>query len=108
VNWFRQDDQGRFIWPGFGENMRVLRWVLERCAGKGGAAESPIGMLPTPSAIDRTGIDIDDATLRELVSVSKDDWKKEAAGVGEFFAKFDGRLPGEMEKQRQALEKRLG
>ena len=108
VNWFRQDDQGRFIWPGFGENMRVLRWVIDRCKGKGAANESPIGMLPTTSAIDRAGIDVDDATMKELLSVSKDDWKKEADGVGEFFAKFDGKLPGEMERQRQALEKRLG
>jgi phosphoenolpyruvate carboxykinase (GTP) len=108
VNWFRQDDHGRFIWPGFGDNMRVLRWILERCQGKGAAAESPIGILPTTSAIDRTGLEVDDRTMRELLSVSKDDWRKEAAGVGEFFAKFDGRLPGEMERQRQALEKRLG
>jgi phosphoenolpyruvate carboxykinase (GTP) len=86
----------------------VRRWVLERCAGNGGATESPIGMLPTTSAVDRSGVDVDDATMRELLSVSKDDWKKEAEGVGEFFSKFDGRLPGEMEKQRQALEKRLG
>ncbi len=108
VNWFRQDDEGRFIWPGFGENMRVLRWVLDRCRDRGGATESPIGLLPTTSAIDRSGIDVDDRTMQELLSVSKDDWKKEAAGVGEFFARFDGRLPGEMERQRRALEKRLG
>jgi phosphoenolpyruvate carboxykinase (GTP) len=108
VNWFRQDADGKFIWPGFGDNMRVLRWVLERCAGKGQAAESPIGMLPTPNAIDRSGIDVSDAAMRELLSVSKDDWKKEAAGVGEFYAKFGSHLPGEMEKQRQGLEKRLG
>ena len=108
VNWFRQDDQGRFIWPGFGENMRVLRWVLDRCQGTGQAVESPIGLLPAAAAIDRAGIDVPDATMRELVSVSKDDWKKETDGVGEFFAKFDGSLPGEMETQRKALEKRLG
>ena len=108
VNWFRQDDQGRFIWPGFGENMRVLRWILERCQGKGAAVESPIGMLPTTDGIDRGGLDVDDRTMTELLSVSRDDWKAEAAGVGEFFAKFDGRLPDEMERQRQALEKRLG
>jgi phosphoenolpyruvate carboxykinase (GTP) len=108
VNWFRQDDQGRFMWPGFGENMRVLRWILERCQGKGGAVESPIGMLPTLDAIDRTGIDVDDATMRELTAVSKDDWRTEAAGVGEFYARFGARLPAEMERQRQALEKRLG
>jgi phosphoenolpyruvate carboxykinase (GTP) len=108
VNWFRQDADGKFIWPGFGENMRVLRWVLGRCAGTGEAAESPIGMLPTPNAIDRHGIDVSDATMHELISVSKDDWKKEAAGVGEFYQKFGSHLPGEMEKQRQGLEKRLG
>jgi phosphoenolpyruvate carboxykinase (GTP) len=96
------------MWPGFGENMRVLRWVLDRCAGKGKASESPIGMLPTPDAIDRVGIDVSDATMRELLSVSKDDWKKEVEGVGEFFAKFGDRLPAEMERQRKALEKRLG
>jgi phosphoenolpyruvate carboxykinase (GTP) len=108
VNWFRQDDQGRFIWPGFGENMRVLRWILERCQGKGAAVESPIGMLPTTDGIDRGGLDVDDRTMKVLLSVSRDDWKAEAAGVGEFFGRFDGRLPDEMERQRQALEKRLG
>jgi phosphoenolpyruvate carboxykinase (GTP) len=108
VNWFRQNDAGKFIWPGFGENMRVLRWVLERCEGKGQAAESPIGMLPTAGAIDRDGIDVDDATMKELASVSKDDWRKEAEGVGEFYAKFGARLPAEMERQRAALVKRLG
>ena len=108
VNWFRQNADGKFIWPGFGENMRVLRWVLDRCAGKGKAVESPIGMLPTVDAIDRTGIDVEDATMRELVSVSKDDWKQEVVGVGEFFAKFGDRLPAEMERQRNALAKRLG
>src|SRR5262245_8065899 len=108
VNWFRQDDQGRFIWPGFGENMRVLRWILERCAGGGEAIESPIGMLPGSHGIDRAGIDVDDRTMADLLTVSRDDWRKEAEGVGEFFSKFDGRLPGEMERKRQALEKRLG
>jgi phosphoenolpyruvate carboxykinase (GTP) len=108
VNWFRQDEQGRFIWPGFGENMRVLRWILERCAGAGEAVDSPIGMLPGPHGIDRTGIDVDDRTMTELLTVSREDWRKEAEGVGEFFSRFDGRLPAEMERQRQALVKRLG
>jgi len=108
VNWFRQTPEGKFIWPGFGENMRVLRWVLERCAGKGDAVETPIGMLPGRSGIDRAGIEVSDAAMAELLSVSKDDWRAEAQSVGEFFSKFDGRLPGEMEKQRQALAKRLG
>jgi phosphoenolpyruvate carboxykinase (GTP) len=108
VNWFRQNDAGQFIWPGFGENMRALRWILERCQGRGEAAESAIGMLPTPQGIDRAGLDVDDATMKELVSVSKEDWRREAEGVGELYAKFGARLPAEMERQRESLEKRLG
>ena len=108
VNWFRQSPDGRFIWPGFGENMRVLRWILERCQGRGAAVESPIGHLPAQGAIDLTGIDLDAATTTELLAVSRDDWRTEAESIGEFFAKFGGRLPDEMERQRQALIKRLG
>jgi phosphoenolpyruvate carboxykinase (GTP) len=108
VNWFRQDADGRFIWPGFGENMRVLRWVLDRCQGKAGAVESPIGLLPTADAIDTHDLPVDPSAMRELLSVSKDDWRTEAGGIGEFFSKFDGRLPGEMTSQRESLLKRLG
>jgi phosphoenolpyruvate carboxykinase (GTP) len=108
VNWFRQSPDGRFIWPGFGENMRVLRWVLERCQGGGAAVESPIGCLPAPGAIDLAGLDLDEATMRDLLTVSVDDWRSETESIGEFFAKFGDRLPGEMEQQRQALIKRLG
>jgi phosphoenolpyruvate carboxykinase (GTP) len=108
VNWFRQDDQGRFIWPGFGDNLRVLRWILQRCQGAGAATETPIGLLPTVDAIDRTGIDVADATMRELLSVSRDDWRQEVASIGEFFAKFGADLPAEMARQRDALAKRVG
>ena len=108
VNWFRQDAEGKFIWPGFGENMRVLRWIVARAKGAGAAAESPIGLLPAKGAIDTSGLAIGDGTMQELLSVSRDDWRGEAAGIGDFFAKFDGRLPAEMERQRQALVKRLG
>src|SRR5436309_2276150 len=108
VNWFRQDAEGRFIWPGFGDNMRVLRWIVARAKGAGAATESPIGMLPAPGAIDTSGLAVDGRTMEELLSVSRDDWRREAAGIGEFFGKFDGRLPAEMERQRQGLVKRLG
>jgi phosphoenolpyruvate carboxykinase (GTP) len=108
VNWFRQDAQGRFLWPGFGENMRVLRWIIDRCQGRGQAVESPIGNLPAAGAIDTSGLAVDDATMAELLTVSREDWRTEAKGIGEFFAKFGSRLPAEMERQRQALEKRLG
>jgi len=108
VNWFRQDAEGKFIWPGFGENMRVLRWIVARAKGAGAAAESPIGMLPAKGAIDTSGLAVDGRTMEELLSVSKDDWRREAAGIGEFFGRFDGRLPAEMARQRQGLVKRLG
>lgn len=108
VNWFRQNDQGKFIWPGFGENLRVLRWILARCAGDGAAVKSPIGYLPDKAGIDTQGLNLDPGVMDELLSVSKSDWKNEADGIGEFFAKFGNRLPPEMEAQRQALIQRLG
>jgi phosphoenolpyruvate carboxykinase (GTP) len=108
VNWFRQNAEGKFIWPGFGENMRVLRWMVDRCAGKSEAVDSPIGRLPAKGAIDRSGIDVDAAMMDELLHVSRDDWRGEVDGIGEFFGKFGKRLPAEMEAQRQALAKRLG
>jgi phosphoenolpyruvate carboxykinase (GTP) len=108
VNWFRQDANGRFLWPGFGENMRVLRWILARCKETGEAVDSPIGHLPAKGAIDTTGLDVPPATMDELLAVSKDDWRTDAANIGEFFAKFGDRLPPEMERQRAALVKRLG
>ncbi len=108
VNWFRQNDQGKFIWPGFGENMRVLRWILDRCEGAGAAVESPIGLLPDKGAIDTAGIDVDAATMDELLGVSRESWKEEVEGIGEFFGKLGNRLPAEMEEQRKALAKRLG
>jgi len=107
VNWFRQNDQGQFIWPGFGENMRVLRWIVERCEGKGAATKSAIGYLPAKGAIDTDGIDVDHATMEELLRVDAQDWRQEAEGISEFFAKFDKRLPAEMRRQREALVKRL-
>jgi phosphoenolpyruvate carboxykinase (GTP) len=108
VNWFRQNAEGKFIWPGFGENMRVLRWIIERCKGQGAAVESPIGLLPAKGAINTDGINVDPAIMDELLAVSKDDWRAEATHIGEFFAKFGDHLPKEMDAQRQALIKRLG
>ncbi len=108
VNWFRQNAAGQFVWPGFGENMRALRWIVDRCQGNGAAVESPIGLLPAKGAVDVDGIDVDAAAMGELFSVSKNDWQGEAAGIGEFFSKFGSRLPAEMSHQREALVKRLG
>jgi phosphoenolpyruvate carboxykinase (GTP) len=108
VNWFRQDSEGRFLWPGFGENVRVLRWILDRCQGKADAVESPIGLLPAPGAIDTVGLDVSPAIMDELRTVHAEDWRAEVAGIGEFFAKFGSRLPAEMSRQRDLVAKRLG
>jgi phosphoenolpyruvate carboxykinase (GTP) len=108
VNWFRQNQEGKFIWPGFGENLRALRWIVERCEGTGRTVESAIGCLPAKGAIDTSGLDVDDATINELLSVSKDDWRADADNIGEFFSKFGTRLPEEIGRQREALVKRLG
>jgi phosphoenolpyruvate carboxykinase (GTP) len=108
VNWFRQNADGKFIWPGFGENMRVLRWIMDRCRGKASAVESAIGNLPGHDAIDTAGLEVDAATMQELLTVSRDDWRSEADHIGEFFGKFGNRLPAEMARQREALRKRLG
>jgi phosphoenolpyruvate carboxykinase (GTP) len=108
VNWFRQDEQGRFIWPGFGENMRVLRWIADRCDDRGGVVESPIGGLPARGALDLAGLQVDDRTLDQLFAVSRDDWRGEVENIGEFFARFGPRLPPELERQRRALAARVG
>jgi phosphoenolpyruvate carboxykinase (GTP) len=108
VNWFKQDSDGKFMWPGFGENLRVLRWVADRCNGGGKAVESPIGYLPADGAIDTTGLDLAPETMRELLAVDAADWRQEAESLAEFFGKFGARLPAELERQRQDLLKRLG
>jgi phosphoenolpyruvate carboxykinase (GTP) len=108
VNWFRQEADGRFLWPGFGENLRVLKWVIARCTGKGAAIESPIGGLPAPGEIDTSGLPLDEPAMARLFDVSRDDWHAEADDMGQFFAKFGKRLPDEIERQRRALLARLG
>lgn len=107
VNWFRTDSEGHFIWPGFGDNMRVIKWVLDRCEGKVGADETAIGYVPKPSDIDVTDLDINEATIKELVSIEKEHWMEDAASIGEFYAKFGEKLPKEMASQLESLKARL-
>ncbi len=107
VNWFRLDDEGHFIWPGFGDNMRVLMWIIDRCEGKVDAVETPIGYEPKPEDINLEGLNIDVNVVKELLNVDKDLWKEEAKGIREFFGKFGDRLPKEMMEELDALEKRL-
>ncbi len=107
VNWFRTDDEGHFIWPGFGDNMRVLNWIVDRCEGKADAVETPIGYEPKPEDIDTEGLDIDLDTLKGLLNVDKDLWKEEAKGIHEFYAKFGDQLPKELEAELANLEANL-
>jgi phosphoenolpyruvate carboxykinase (GTP) len=107
VNWFRKSADGRWLWPGFGENARVLRWIFERCTGTGKAVSSPIGYLPAPDALDISGLDVAPADLAELLSVDKAKWLAEIPAIREHFAKFGARLPPGLTDELDALEKRL-
>ena len=93
VNWFRTDDNGKFIWPGYGDNMRVLMWILGRCDGTAEAVETPIGFEPRPCDIEREGLDLSEETVASLLSVDKKLWQKEAEDITEFYKKFGDKLP---------------
>ncbi len=108
VNWFRTDDEGHFIWPGFGDNMRVLLWILDRCDGKADAVETSIGYEPKAADINVEGLDIDTSVVEGLLSVDKDLWKQEAEGIEEFYGKFGDKLPKELHDELEGLKKRLG
>ena len=109
VNWFRTDDDGNFIWPGFGDNMRVLDWIIKRCEDAVDAVETPIGYEPKPEDINVEGLeDVTTETVKGLLSVDKDLWKEDAKGIHEFYAKFGDKLPKELELELEGLEARLG
>jgi phosphoenolpyruvate carboxykinase (GTP) len=108
VNWFRKDADGKFLWPGFGENSRVLEWVFRRCEGSGEAVETPIGLLPAEGEIDTRGLEISDEAMAELLSVDTDLVKAQLPQVKEHLAKFGDKLPAEVSAQLEALEARLG
>ena len=106
TNWFRKNDDGKFLWPGFGDNMRVLLWILDRCDGKVGAVESPIGYLPNKEDLNLAGLDISEEDLNELLNVDKEVWLDEVAQIKELYAGFE-KLPAELAEQLKALEARL-
>ena len=107
VNWFRTDDEGHFIWPGFGDNMRVLDWMLKRIAGEVDAEETAIGYVPKAEDINIEGLDMSVDTVRGLLAIDKENWKKEVEGIKEFYAKFGDKLPKELAKQAEELESKL-
>ncbi|MGA8012343.1 MAG: phosphoenolpyruvate carboxykinase (GTP) [Candidatus Acidiferrales bacterium] len=107
VNWFRKGADGKFLWPGYGENVRVLKWMLDRIEGRAAATETPIGHVPTPSSLTLDGLSISRDTLGELLSVNPSDWLAEDQAVGEFFAKFGSHIPAPIAQEQKALADRL-
>ncbi len=107
VNWFRKSASGEFLWPGFGENMRVLKWIVDRCRGRVGAEETPLGWMPDPSDIDLEGLEYDKAKLSEALKIDIEDWKKEVLAQDELFIKLHSELPIELHFQRELLISRL-
>jgi len=107
VNWFRTDADGNFIWPGFGQNIRVLRWILDRVRGQGKAIESPIGYIPTGDALELGDLKLPPGTMNDLLSIDRDDWSKELDDQARFFQQFGERLPREISQEHEKLAGRL-
>jgi phosphoenolpyruvate carboxykinase (GTP) len=107
VNWFRKGDDGSFLWPGFGDNSRVLKWVVERVEGTGAAQDTPIGRVPTTDAIDTTGLHVSAADLAKLVEVDPESWRQELDLIEAHYDFIGERLPDGLRDELQKLEKRL-
>ncbi|MCX6908028.1 MAG: phosphoenolpyruvate carboxykinase domain-containing protein [Verrucomicrobia bacterium] len=107
VNWFRTDEKGKFLWPGFGENLRILEWILARCRGEAAGVQSPIGYLPNPKDIDMSGLKMPAGAMDKLLAVNKKEWLAELDSVKKFFDQFGSRLPDQLWAQHEALRQRL-
>ncbi|MGC4027563.1 MAG: phosphoenolpyruvate carboxykinase (GTP) [Steroidobacteraceae bacterium] len=108
VNWFRQGADGKFLWPGFGDNLRPIAWALERCSGKAEAQDTAIGYMPRPQDLNLKGVDITPAALEEILSVKPDAWRKEVADIRKYLAEFGNRTPGSLYIELEEVEERLG
>jgi phosphoenolpyruvate carboxykinase (GTP) len=108
VNWFRKDEAGRFIWPGFGDNSRVIEWIFGRCAGEDDAVKTPVGYLPTPGAIDVSGLGLTDETMAALFAVDPSAWQAEADAIAEHYDRFNSKLPAELASQLAEMKKAVG
>ena len=107
VNWFRKDQNGKFLWPGYSENLRVVEWILQRARGEGEYQETPIGNVPTPDALDMTGLDLAPGVMEELLKVNPEDWKAEAEDIKAFFGSLGPGMPSELHNELKALRHRL-
>jgi phosphoenolpyruvate carboxykinase (GTP) len=107
VNWFRKDADGGFLWPGYGENSRVLAWVFRRCEGTAQARETPIGLVPNPQDLDATGLGLAPGALERVLAVDRDELRAEVPLIREHLAQFGSRLPGELQKLLEDLDERL-
>jgi phosphoenolpyruvate carboxykinase (GTP) len=107
VNWFRKGEGGKFLWPGFGDNMRVLKWIIDRSEGSDAALKSPIGWLPGLHDLDLAELDLDHKSVDELLEIDHEDWKKELAEHKKFFDSLGGVVPGELMKQREEVAARF-
>jgi phosphoenolpyruvate carboxykinase (GTP) len=108
VNWFRKGADGKFLWPGFGENVRVLKWILERVEGRGGAEETPIGFVPSRNSLTLDGLNLSSETVDELLEVDPEDWEQELVDSKDFLQKFGSRLPSAIREEHDKLSGRLG
>ena len=107
VNWFRRDAEGKFLWPGFGDNLRVLEWIIDRCEGRAGAEETAIGNLPREEDLHLEGLTLESTALKELLTVNAEEWRAEAADMAKYFEGFGARTPEALRKQVEALQSRL-
>jgi len=108
VNWFRQDANGRFLWPGFGQNLRVLLWMIDRIKGRARAVETPIGLVPAADSLNLDGLELAGGTLEQLLRVERDEWTEEVPEIRAFFDRFGLRMPAQMSQALDALAHRLG
>jgi phosphoenolpyruvate carboxykinase (GTP) len=107
VNWFRKDAEGRFMWPGYGDNMRVLKWIVDRCEGRAHAHATPVGLLPDPDDLDLVGLDLPKATLAALLAVDPEVWQREVTDIAAYFEGFGARLPAELAAQVDRIKREL-
>jgi phosphoenolpyruvate carboxykinase (GTP) len=103
VNWFRRDAAGKFLWPGYGENLRVLRWIIDRCQGKAGGVRTPIGTVPRPSDLDSAGLAVSPAALDELTRFDAAGWRQEMEQLGTWFEQFGSHLPADLGAEHRRI-----